>query len=78
MSLVLVDTSVWVEHFRNDDAQLVSLLSLNQVLSHPMVILEMACGTPPDRQQTLSRLLKIYLRCRIPRQKQAQNAHLAH
>ncbi|KPW22557.1 PIN domain protein [Pseudomonas syringae pv. philadelphi] len=53
---VLVDTSVWVEHFRNNSPELVNLLSQDRVLIHPMVIGELACGTPPDRSNTLTDL----------------------
>lgn len=54
MSGVLVDTSVWVEHFRNRNEGLVSLLTLDLVLSHPLVVTELACGTPPARSRTLA------------------------
>ena len=51
---VLVDTSVWVEHFRKANATLVELLETDSVLNHPMVTAELACGTPPQpRAQTL-------------------------
>lgn len=44
---VLVDTSVWVAHCRTTNPNLVGLLEKDQVLTHPMVIVEVACGTPP-------------------------------
>lgn len=51
---VLVDTSVWVAHFRNVNSTLVSLIERDRVLGHPMLLAEIACGTPPaPRQQTL-------------------------
>lgn len=54
---VLVDTSVWVEHFRRRNEDLVDLLRRDLALIHPMVLLELACGTPPaPRSQTLSDL----------------------
>ncbi|WP_419812780.1 type II toxin-antitoxin system VapC family toxin [Bacterioplanoides sp.] len=53
---VLVDTSVWVEHFRVGNAELSSLLKMDEVLVHPFVIAELACGTPPKREQTLKDL----------------------
>ncbi|NIE87662.1 MULTISPECIES: type II toxin-antitoxin system VapC family toxin [unclassified Burkholderia] len=54
---VLVDTSVWVEHFRNGNRALFDLLSFDLVLIHPMVIGELACGTPPaPRSRTLGDL----------------------
>ncbi len=56
MKSVLVDTSVWVDHFKRDNAELVTLLRQDRVLIHPLVIGEIACGTPPQRAQTLSDL----------------------
>jgi predicted nucleic acid-binding protein len=54
---VLVDTSVWVQHFRETNSSLAALLSLDLVLTHPMVLMEVACGTPPaPRSQTLGNL----------------------
>lgn len=52
---VLVDTSVWSDHFRKPNQILVGLLVADLVLVHPMVLGELACGTPPEpRQRTLS------------------------
>lgn len=57
MSGVLVDTSVWIDHFRNRNWALVNLLDQDLVLTHLMVIGEIACGTPPaPRAQTLGDL----------------------
>ncbi len=54
---VLIDTSVWIDHFRNGNAALVDLIGLDRALTHPMVILEIACGTPPaPRIQTLNNM----------------------
>lgn len=53
---VLADTSVWVAHFQKPSHDLVGLLHTGQVLIHPMVIAELACGTPPDRARTLKDL----------------------
>jgi predicted nucleic acid-binding protein len=53
---VIVDTSVWVDHFRNSEPVLVSLLNDGRVLGHPWVHGEVALGTPPDRAQTLELL----------------------
>ena len=52
---VLVDTSVWIDHFRNGNAALVDVIGRDLALTHPMVVLEIACGTPPaPRRQTLA------------------------
>lgn len=53
MNGVLIDTSVWVDHFRQRNAVLVNLLALDLVLAHPLVLGELACGTPPERSRTL-------------------------
>lgn len=42
MSGVLVDTSVWIKHFRRADTVLSELLLADAVLSHPLVLLELA------------------------------------
>ncbi len=51
---VLIDTSIWVDHFRNRNDALIHLIEMDLALTHPMVAVELACGTPPSpRQQTL-------------------------
>ena len=51
---VLVDTSMWVDHFKRRNESLVALMLRDEVLTHPMVLGELACGTPPaPRQRTL-------------------------
>ena len=50
---VLVDTSVWVAHFRKRSEHLAGLLLSDSALTHPMIWGELACGTPPDRARTL-------------------------
>ena len=42
--MILVDTSVWIDHFRRRGASLVHLLDAGLVLCHPFVIGELACG----------------------------------
>lgn len=54
---VLVDTSVWVRHFREANHRLQELLGQDCVLMHSMVHGELACGTPPaPRTETLAAL----------------------
>jgi predicted nucleic acid-binding protein len=54
---VLADSSVWVAHFRKPNGILQSLLATDQVLCHPLIVLELACGTPPaPRERTLGDL----------------------
>jgi len=54
--MVLVDTSVWVEHFRKGEPELRDLLSKGEVVCHPLVIGELACGHLKSREQILSLL----------------------
>ena len=56
MKGVLVDTSVWVAHFRQRNDALANLLNLDLVMVHPLIMGEIACGTPPNRLQTLGDL----------------------
>ena len=58
---VLVDTSVWVAHFRQRDESLVSLLNDGVVVCHPYVVAEIACGTPPDRRGVIKMLSDLEL-----------------
>lgn len=54
--MVLVDTSVWIDHFRRNDPGLVSLLAGGEVLAHPFVIGELACGNLRNRTAILEYL----------------------
>jgi predicted nucleic acid-binding protein len=54
--VVLVDTSVWIEHLRRTRAELVRLLTEGSVLSHGAVVGELACGTLRQRAAILELL----------------------
>jgi hypothetical protein len=54
--VILVDTSVWVDHLRRGDPELMSLLNSNQVLMHPFVLGELACGNLINRAEVLALL----------------------
>jgi len=54
--MVLVDTSVWVDHLRNGRAGLSVLLNEGVVACHPFVIGELACGNLKNRTEILSLL----------------------
>lgn len=51
--MILVDTSVWIAHFRAAEPDLVALLSRSQVLVHPHVIAEIALGSVANRDAVL-------------------------
>lgn len=54
--MILVDTSVWVDHLRRGDPALVDLLERAAVAIHPFVIGEIACGDLRDRASLLELL----------------------
>ena len=55
--MILADSSVWINHLIVENPQLVSLLDQDQILIHPMVIGELACGNMRDRSSVM-RLLR--------------------
>jgi predicted nucleic acid-binding protein len=54
--MILVDTSVWIDHLRGGDAALVAALEANQVAIHPFVVGELACGNLRARTEVLDLL----------------------
>ena len=54
--MILVDTSVWVNHLRAADSRLAELLEDGQVLCHPFVVGELACGNLRRRAEVLALL----------------------
>ena len=54
--MVLVDTSVWIQHFRKGERALADLLSDGLVLMHPFVAGELACGNLRNRSAILTDL----------------------
>ncbi|MEO5658468.1 MAG: PIN domain-containing protein [Polaromonas sp.] len=56
---VLVDTSVWVGHFKQRNERLVALLEDGMVVCHPYVVVEVASGTPPARRAIIAMLAEL-------------------
>lgn len=54
--MILADTSVWVDHFRRRNAELVRQLQRGNISIHPFVITELALGALPERRKTLASL----------------------
>ena len=54
--MVLVDTSVWVSHLREGSKELERLLNDGDVMLHPFIIGELACGNIKNRHKVLSLL----------------------
>ena len=51
--MILADTSVWIEHLRRGNVNLASSLDAEQVLMHPFVLGELACGNMRNRAELL-------------------------
>lgn len=54
--MILVDASVWINHLQTSSRLLSQLLDLEQVLSHPFVVGELACGNLANRREIISLL----------------------
>lgn len=65
--MILVDTSVWIDHLRDGDTELTSLLQGGEVLIHPWVTGELALGHLSQRSEILGLLLN------LPQAKSATN-----
>lgn len=50
---MLVDTSVWVSHFRETEGDLVTLLEHGEVVCHPFIVGELACGNLRSRASVI-------------------------
>ncbi len=56
---VLVDSSVWVGHFKQRNEHLVALLEADLVVCLPFIVAEVACGTPPNRKAIINMLSEL-------------------
>ena len=54
--MVLVDTSIWVGHMRQGSRRLKKLLMDVEVMCHPFIIGELACGNLKNRNEIISLL----------------------
>jgi hypothetical protein len=54
--MILVDTSVWIDHLRSGDDVLIHLLNKGSVLMHPYILGELACGNLNKRKEVLALL----------------------
>ena len=67
--MILVDTSVWIDHLRKGASELASLLNEGAVLCHPFVIGELACGNLKNRHEIFS-LLEALPTCTVASHKE--------
>jgi predicted nucleic acid-binding protein len=54
--MILADTNVWIKHFRDSDAELISQLNIGFVVCHPFIIGALACGNLGNRAEILTLL----------------------
>jgi predicted nucleic acid-binding protein len=54
--LILADTSIWIDHFRSGNKELLRHLNQGQILTHPSIIAELALGSMKERTRTLALL----------------------
>ncbi len=54
--MILVDTCVWIQHFRKSPSDLTPLLEKGLVLTHPFIVGELACGSLRNRARVLEDL----------------------
>lgn len=54
--MILIDTSIWADHFRRGDSVLALMLAEGRVLTHAFVIGELALGNLPKRDSTIAAL----------------------
>ena len=57
--MILVDSSMWIDHFRRAHPGLVEALSQMRVVSHPFILGELACGHLPARPRVMPLLAKL-------------------
>ncbi len=57
--MILVDTSIWVDHLRKGDTVMRQLLDQGDVLSHPLIVGELAMGDLHPRQAILDTLQQL-------------------
>lgn len=57
--MILVDTSIWIDHLRRGDPGLIALLSAESVVMHPWVLGEIALGNLAHRMKTLGVLREL-------------------
>jgi predicted nucleic acid-binding protein len=51
--VIIVDTSVWIDHFHHSSIQLISFLEEGEVMTHPFIIGEIASGNLRNRSEVI-------------------------
>ena len=53
---ILIDTNIWIEHFKSENRNVSALLEAGRVVMHPFIVAELALGGLRDRMMTLASL----------------------
>jgi predicted nucleic acid-binding protein len=53
---ILIDTNIWIEHFKSANKEVSALLEAGRVVMHPFIVAELALGGLRDRRMTLASL----------------------
>jgi predicted nucleic acid-binding protein len=53
---ILIDTNIWIEHFKSENKEVSALLEAGRVVMHPFIVAELALGGLRDRMMTLASL----------------------
>jgi predicted nucleic acid-binding protein len=52
--VILADTSIWIDHFRSEDEEMLRQLDKRDIVMHPMIVAELALGSLRERAETLA------------------------
>ena len=53
---ILIDTNIWIEHFKSENKEVSALLEAGRIVMHPFIVAELALGGLRDRMMTLASL----------------------
>ena len=56
---VLIDSSIWIEHFKKTNELIPDLITRNLIVTHPLVIAEIACGIPKNKKIILEKMKEL-------------------
>ena len=52
--MILVDTSIWIDHFRHGEAELTRLIEDDRLICHPFIVGELALGSLRERDAVIA------------------------
>ena len=76
--MILVDTAVWIDHINAPVTELLRRLAAGEILTHPLVIGEIACGTIRNRTEVLSHLRSLPMIREVDHQRVLQEIDAHH